>query len=323
MSDSTYMQERLNEYADALNLELNAIHPIQRNKYCAIGRGVLADGQSCIVKDYVDSDPELARMEAEALTFYDDICNDTPGLKTCRLLGYNAERNILAMSFMSGSSYTRFVYRGLFSARQRTKALDHATALGKLLRELYQRRHNASGELGAFMREYMLHSSNRLGKVPVIGRYLLGLSLPDAERLYDEARTCGEPSSFCHGDCVLRNAHADSESIGLIDWANTSYDSHILNDLYNFRTAAHNMFLPPGYRRQLLEALSEGLGDLGFDIRLHRFFYEYHRRRWLMLKLYAKRPWPWLQALRAVMTFAKPFTPSRLKVLGKHIKATI
>ena len=171
------------------------------------------------------------------------------------------------------------------------------------------------------MHEYMLYASGRLEKVPLIGAPLLGEHLPTAETLFEEAQASGEPTSFCHGDCVLRNAHADEQSIGLIDWANTSHDSHILNDIYNFRTAAHNMFLTPGYRRQLLEALSEGLGDLAFDIRLHRFFYEYHRRRWLMLKLYAKRPWPWIQALRAVTTFAKPFSPSRLKALRKHVKA--
>lgn len=322
MSNGTYMQARLKEYTDALDLKIDAIYPIQRNKYCAIGRGVLDSGENCIIKDYIDSDPELARMEAEALEFYDSICNDTPGLKSCRLLAYNANRNVLAMSFMSGSSYTRFVYRALFSAERRGQVLNHARALGKLLRELYQRRHNTEGKLGEFMQEYMRHASGRLENVPLVGRHLLGPNLPSADTLFDEARASGESTSYCHGDCVLRNAHADGQSIGLIDWANTSNNSHILNDIYNFRTAAHNMFIPSGFRKQLLEALSEGLGNLTFDIRLHRFFYEYHRRRWLMLKLYAKRPWPWLQVLRAVMTFAKPFKASRLRALRKHIKGT-
>ena len=320
MSDSAYMQDRLAEYAEALSLKLVAMHPIQRNKYCAIGRGVLDNGRSCVVKDYMDSDPKLARMEAEALEFYDGICNDTPGLKTCRLLAYNADRNMLAMSFMEGSSYTRFVYRGVYSAKRRILALEHTRALGRLLREIYQRRHSPENAFGEFMQEYMLYASGRLAKVLLLGPRLLGPELPSTGTLFEEARTCGEATSFCHGDCVPRNAHADDQGLGLIDWANTSANSHILNDLYNFRTATYNMFLTPGYRKQLLEALSDGLGDLVFDMRLHRFFYEYHRRRWLMLKLYAKRPWPWLQALRAILTFAKPFSPSRLGVLRKHIR---
>ena len=322
MSNSMDMQVRLSDYAASLDLPLQAVRLIQRNPYCTIEHGVLGSGESCIIKDYADSDPELARDEAAALGFYDTICHDTPGLKRCRLLAYNAERNILAMSFMSGSSYTQFVYRAQFSLGRRGKAVEHARALGQLLRELYQRRHNAEGELGGFMCDYMLYASNRLAKIPLIGERLLGADMPAAEVLFEEARASGEPTSFCHGDCVLRNAHADDHSIGLIDWANTSCESHILNDVYNFRTAAYNMYLTPGYRQRLLEALSDGLGDLTFDIRLHRFFYEYHRRRWLMLKLYAKRPWPWAQALRAVMTFARPFSPARLQAVRKHIGPT-
>ncbi len=320
MSNGETMEARLTEYASTLDLKLVAVHPIQRNKYCAIGRGVLDDGRDCVVKDYGESDPNLARLEAEALDFYDGICRDAPGLKTCRLLSYNADHNILAMSFMEGSSYTRFVYKALTVPRQRERVLDHARALGSLLHELYRRRHDPEGRLGDFMREYMLHVSDRLGRVPVVGRSLLGPELPSAEVLFEEARDCGEATSFCHGDCVPRNAHADADGIGLIDWANTSTQSHILNDLYNFLTASRNMFLTPGYRKQWIEAISDGLGELVFDIRLHRFFYEYHRRRWLMLKFYARRPWPLLQALRGMLTFARPFHPARLGILHRHVK---
>jgi hypothetical protein len=320
MSNNGAMEARLTKYASALGLELVAIHPIQRNKYCAIGRGVLGDGQTCVVKDYANSDPGLARLEAEGLEFYDGICRDTPGLKTCRLLSYSAQHNILAMSFMGGGSYTRFVYKALPAPHRRQRVLDHARALGSLLRELYRRRHDPEGQLGGFMREYMLHVSDRLGRVPGFGRSLLGTELPPAETLFAEARDCGEATSFCHGDCVPRNAHADDGGIGLIDWANTSTQSHILNDLYNFLIASRNMFLTPGYREQWLAAISDGLGDLVFDIRLHRFFYEYHRRRWLMLKLYARRPWPMIQALRGMLTFARPFAPARLGLLHRHVR---
>jgi len=314
------MSDSLTEYAEALDMPLSGLSTIKRNKYCAIYRATLRDGTACVIKDYGESDPRLAKLEADALTFYDSIGEELPTLKRCRLLAYNEKRNVLAMSFMEGRSYTQLVYRSLFSRKRRARAVAHARTLGMLLHELYERRHTPGGELADFMREYMEYVSGRLARVPAIGRRLLGRGLSDGRTLFEEARRCGEPPSFCHGDYVLRNAHADGEGVGLIDWANTSADSHILNDVYNFRTACHNMFLPPRYRRQLLAAFSEGLGSLHFDIRLHRFFFEYHRRRWLMLKLYARRPWPWLQVLRAVLTFARPFDPARLGPLAAHVR---
>lgn len=317
------MQDRLTHYAQTLKLDLSAIQLIQRNKYCAIGRGILRDGHHCIIKDYGDSDPELARLEAEALDFYDDICRNTTGLKPCRLLAYNPQQNILAMSFMDGSSYTRLVYRALVIPHKRPQALAHAHALGTLLRELYQRRHHPDIPMGDFMREYLDYVSNRLARVPLLGPALLGKTLPSTETLFHAAQDCGEPTSFCHGDCVPRNAHADDHAVGLVDWANTRHDSHILNDCYNFLIAAHNMFLAPRYRHQLMQALSDGLGPLCFDVRLHRFFYEYHRRRWLMLKLYARNPGAWLQAMRGMLTFARPFSPARLGVMRNHVKGQI
>jgi len=307
----------------ALGLEPDSIQLIQRNKYCTIAFARRHDdGQRCIIKDYADSDPLLAQCEAQALARYDAICKDIAKLNSCRLLAFSPQHNALAMSFVKGESYTRLVYRGLFKAHCRRQAIVHARTLGKLLHALYQRHHHSDGRLGDFMQEYMLHASERLNAIPLAGRILCGTALPSAQALFAEGRDCREPVSFCHGDFVPRNIHADANTIGLIDWANTATDSHILNDVYNLYTAVGNMFLPSGYRQQIIEALSEGLGDLRFDIRLHRFFYEYHRRRWLMLKIYARRPWPWLQAMRGMLTFARPFTPDRLGPLKEHIKDT-
>jgi hypothetical protein len=314
------MQKQSTETIAALGLDAASIQPIQRNKYCMIASAHRQDGQRCIIKDYGKSDPLLAQREALALERYDAICRDIPDLNTCRLLAYSPAHNALAMSFVKGPSLTRLVYRGLLKAHDRRQAIAHARTLGKLLRELYQRHRDERVKLGGFMQEYMLHASDRLAAIPLFGRMVCGCSLPSAGSLFDDARDCGEPVSFCHGDFVPRNMHADADAIGLIDWANTAADSHILNDVYNLYIALRNMLLPPRYRRRLIEALSAGLGDLRFDIRLHRFFYEYHRRRWLMLKLYARRPWPWLQALRGMFTFARPFAPQRLGPLQQHIK---
>jgi hypothetical protein len=320
--NTDYMtQQQVGPYAKALGIELVSLSPIQRNKYCAIGKGTLKDGTPCIVKDYGQSDPALAKLEADSLAFYDRFSAGIEGLKGCGTLAYNADENLLAISFMSGESYTRFVYKSLFSKVRKTQAVRHAEALGCLLRALYMEGPvSADHELGDFMREYLQHSTDRLKKVPMLGNIILNRKALGVQALLADAKASGERPSFCHGDCVPRNAHADEQGIGLIDWANTSEQSHILNDVYNLFNALNNMVLPPAFKRQILQALSDGLGDLSFDIRLHRFFYEYHRRRWLMLKLYARRPWPFLQALRGIVTFARPFSTARLGALARKIK---
>ncbi len=319
---NTYMtQEQVAPYAKSLGIELTNLSPIQRNKYCAIGKGILRDGTPCIIKDYGKSDPKLAQLEADSLSFYDNISTTVDGLKSCGLLAHNPEENLLAISFMSGESFTRYVYKSIFSNTRKTIALHHAETIGTLLRELYLRGPaSTEKELGDFMREYLQHSTDRLRNIPILGKLCLGKNEPSVQTLLSGATESGERPSFCHGDCVPRNAHSDDSGIGLIDWANTSEQSHILNDIYNLLTALQNMIIPPTYKNQIIQALSDGLGDLAFDIRLHRFFYEYHRRRWLMLKLYARRPWPLAQALRGLATFAKPFSPHHLGALKRHIK---
>jgi hypothetical protein len=322
MNESSYMtSQHVGPYAQALGIDLVDLVPIQRNKYCAIGKGTLGNGRRCIVKDYGESDPALAKLEADSLSFYQTLSEGVAGLKGCGLLAYSAEKNLLAISFMSGESYTRFLYKSLVSKDRKIRALQHAEKLGALLRELYLRGPSIpNGELGGFMREYFQHATDRLGHVPMVGKFILRAPSGTVDELLSDVKASGERPSFCHGDCVPRNAHADDDGIGLIDWANTSDQSHILNDIYNLFIALQNMGLPSAYKRQIIQALSDGLGDLSFDLRVHRFFYEYHRRRWLMLKLYARRPWPWLQALRGIATFAKPFSTSRLDALRKHIK---
>jgi len=321
MNTSYMTPEHVAPYAKALGIELADLSPIQRNEYCAIGKGTLRDGTPCIIKDYGNSDPSLGKQEADSITFYQTISGGVDGLKGCGLLAYNEAQNLLAISFMSGESYTRFVYKSLFSKDRKLIAIQHAKTVGILLRELYQRGPVApENELGDFMREYFQHATDRLEKVPMLGKLILGGNTGSVDSLLSDATASGERPSFCHGDCVPRNAHSDEHGIGLIDWANTSEQSHILNDVYNLFTALNNMVLPPAYKTKILQALSDGLGDLTFDIRLHRFFYEYHRRRWLMLKLYTRRPWPWLQALRGLATFAKPFSPERLGALKNQVK---
>jgi hypothetical protein len=69
------------------------------------------------------------------------------------------------------------------------------------------------------------------------------------------------------------------------------------------------MLLPQVFKTDLLAGFREGLGDITFPDAVHRFYYEYHRRRWLMLKLHARSPGDLAQGIRGLMSFAKPFAP--------------
>ena len=95
--------------------------------------------------------------------------------------------------------------------------------------------------------------------------------------------------------------------MGLIDFANTNPRSHTLNDFYNLKMALANMMLGRAFKRDLMAAFRLGLGDLSFPPVAHQFYYEYHRRRWLMLKTRAKSPAAWAEAVRGLVGFARPF----------------
>ena len=100
--------------------------------------------------------------------------------------------------------------------------------------------------------------------------------------------------------------------MGLIDLANAIQRSHTLNDLYNLKFALNNMFLPRAFKKELWTAFEAGLKPLSFPEMAHRFYYEYHRRRWLMLKMKSRHPKEQLQAIRGLLSFAKPFGPEAM-----------
>jgi aminoglycoside phosphotransferase (APT) family kinase protein len=114
--------------------------------------------------------------------------------------------------------------------------------------------------------------------------------------------------SFVHGDFVFKNMHVDGERIGLIDFANANPLSHPLNDIYNLHFALANMLVPQGFKDRLMASFREGWGNVTFPEIVHRFYYEYHRRRWLMLKLTSRSPRDLIQGIHGLVSFAKPFT---------------
>jgi hypothetical protein len=104
----------------------------------------------------------------------------------------------------------------------------------------------------------------------------------------------------------------DGERVGLIDLANTIPKSHTLNDVYNLNLALSNMILPKEFKSDLWSAFQNGMKPLAFPEISHHFYYEYHRRRWLMLKLKSRNPKDQMQAFRGLFaqifrTGARPF----------------
>ncbi|MBT3286166.1 MAG: phosphotransferase [Victivallales bacterium] len=295
----------------ALGLPITDLRIIQRNQYCAIYRGLLADGDRCIVKTYFGSDPELARIETQAADFYRDVVVGLPEVHPGGALAFVPEANILALRFVPGTCFTDAVYAAVRHPAERPRILTATRRLGEILRQLYDASQTQAA-IDPFMGEYASHASGRLERLPWPLRRLFAGSQANALALWAAWQADEPVVSFCHGDCTFRNLHLDGGTIGLIDFANARWNSHILNDCYNFRLAAQNMFLPRSFRDDILTALVAGMGDVRFPESTHHFFHEYHRRRWLMLKLTARNPWAWFQACRALATFAHPFHPEQI-----------
>ena len=295
----------------ALGLQITALRIIQRNAYCAIYGGLLADGDRCIVKTYFSADPELARIEVQAANFYRDVIREVPDVHPGGALAFVPEANILALRFVPGTCFTDAVYAAVRHPAERAHILTATRRLGEILRRLYDASQTRAA-VDPFMGEYASYASGRLEHLPWPVHHLFAGSQADARALWTAWQTAEPVVSFCHGDFTFRNLHLDGGTIGLIDFANARWNSHILNDVYNFHLAAHNMILPRSFRNDILTALVDGMGELCFAGNVHHFFYEYHRRRWLMLKLTARHPWAWLQTCRALATFARPFSLERI-----------
>ena len=301
----------LTEPEATLTRRFGPLRRIKENAYCLIYRAGDAATPS-IVKQYKGADASLARQEAEALDFYHEIARDDPDLTDSRCLEFDADANLLQIGFVEGLTFTRLLYRARRCERARRQAVHAMGVLGRLMRQLNQRTRIANGATTPFMYEYIQHCSKRLSGFPILGRALFRNARAEADELWRDLQACGVEPSFIHGDLVFRNIHVDDDGrVGLIDFANALPDSHTLNDLYNLRLALDNMWLPRAFRRELWAAFEAGLAPLTFPEAAHRFYFEYHRRRWLMLKIGSRNPWWWTQAARGLATFARPFPQER------------
>jgi len=293
------------EYGEALGLTILSLDPIQENKYCAIFLAQTPAGPR-IVKKYRGEDPALAREEAHALDFYHELAMADPDLLDSGRSLLRDDRNLLCIGFVEGDPMSDVLYRARRDPVLQERLVRIMGVLGRFLRTIYDKT-GAPGEgTSPFIFEYMDYCSRRLEKAPVVSRFFRGLQM-QAESLRTELEESGITPSFVHGDFVFKNIHVQGDRVGLIDFANTNPRSHPLNDIYNLRMALSNMVLPTGFKKSLLANLYDGFGGVSFPAGAHHFYYEYHRRRWLMLKLLSGGIRGRIQGIRGLITFARPF----------------
>lgn len=294
------------QFSQDLGMELTSLDLIQENKYCYIYRSE-ADARPFILKKYKGDDSSLIREEAKALDFYHDIAGNDPDLIDSKAVKLNAEQNLLCIGFVEGECFSDVLYRGRKSAETREQSVRIMGILGRLIKSLHKMTRMPGAETSRFIFEYSEHTSRQLESIPVLGSLLFSGLKKSTSQLSESFKAARITPSFIHGDFVFRNIHVEGERVGLIDLANTIQRSHTLNDVYNLRFALSNMILPKKFKAELWSAFRDGMEPLTFPEIAHQFYYEYHRRRWLMLKIKSHNPRDQMQAVRGLFSFAKPF----------------
>lgn len=297
----------LHTFGEDLELPLRSLDFIQENKYCVIYRASTGN-RYCIIKKYKGSDPALAKEEARALGFYHQVADGDPDLIDSGKPMLRADKNLLCIGFVDGQAFSDLLYQARRSADLKTNSINIMEVLGRLIRRMYEITRRPEESTSPFIFEYINYCSRKLESIPILGLLFFRHMSNGAVNLFHELNASGISPSFVHGDFVFKNIHVDQKRVGLIDFANSNTNSHPLNDIYNLRFALQNMLLAEAFKKDLWDSFRRGLGDLSFPDAAHHFYYEYHRRRWLMLKLSAGGPVDRIQGLRGLFTFAKPFS---------------
>jgi predicted Ser/Thr protein kinase len=303
------MSDRLRtEFAVHLGEELVSLALIKENKYCVIYRGETGGGP-VIIKKYKGDDPRLAGTEAEALRAYHVLAEENPHLIDSGIPVFNERANLLRIGFVEGDPMSEVLYRARNDARLQERCVGLMRVLGGALKTIRRRSQRPGEAPSPFVFEYLDHCSTTLERLPIIGPALFSGASREARDLADAFRRSADVPSFAHGDLVFKNIHVTEDRVGLIDFGNANPLSHTLNDVYNLLFALYNMWLPTSFKVRLREGFREGLAGLEFPEEAHRFYYEYHRRRWLMLKFHWGNAREKIEGFRGLVAFARPFSP--------------
>lgn len=301
--------------AELIGRPVSSVETIAENKYCGIFRG-MSDGQPVIFKQYKAGDPILEQREADGVRLYHDLARADDRLMDSDVLGFDAADRLIAIGFVPGARLADAVRDAAGDGKLRDAVFAAMWALGETLVAMRNRTLAEGTPLDPFHFEYLRHCSGKLAGLPVVGRRFYGEAPAKAELLVNEITRARPAVSMAHGDFVFRNIHIRDGRIGLIDFANTLPASHPLNDIVNLWFSLQNMRLDPGYREALWGAFRGGFGAMDFGNAEWRFFFEYHRRRWLMLNLAVRNPARWILAARAQRGFARRTDNPARRVIG-------
>ncbi len=307
-SETKFSVGQLSGYLDQ---PIDELRLIKENKYCYIFKAV-SDKQPFIIKQYKGEDPSLVTTEAEALDFYHTIAEKDSDLIDSRAIKLIKEKNLLSIGYVEGEPFSELLYRSRRNPELQQQAVRNMRILGRFLNRLYSLTVSEDSVPSPFLFEYSDYCAEKLRRLLLFGGTTFRHIIDETHELSEQFRNADVPTSFIHGDFVFLNIHISGDRVGLIDLANTNRHSHLLNDLYNLLLALDNMVIPNKLKQRLREALKDGLGDLQFPTIAHHFYYEYHRRRWLMLKLGSFNPKDLLQGMRGLFGFAVPFKPERM-----------
>ncbi|MFH0960679.1 MAG: phosphotransferase [Pseudomonadota bacterium] len=296
------------QYSIDLDIDLKSLDLIKENKYCIIYVAATPDGRR-IVKKYKGEDSSLVKIEADALIFYHELAQNDSDLMDSGIPLLRQGRNLLCIGFIDGEAFSDVLYKARKDDAIRDKSIRLMRKLGRVIRTIYDKTRKPGAKTSPFIFEYLDYCSNQLHKMPILGSTFFKRMPTDSKQIAEEFERSNIEPSFIHGDLVFKNIHIKGERLGLIDFANANSLSHPLNDIYNLRFALSNMLLPQTFKTKLLEGFNLGTGQFDFPPAARRFYYEYHRRRWLMLKLSSKNPVDFLQGVRGLMSFARNSAP--------------
>ncbi len=296
--------ERTAFFAQALGLELHALQLIKRNPYCSIYQAQTGAAR-CIIKHYLPAHTQLVAVEAAAVDAYHAIAHADPQLIDARTLAHAPAENLVCISFVSGEPLSDLLRRAARDDNARAGAINAMRILAAVLQRWQATTRQPDAPTDPFFGEYIAYCSARLRAMPVLGHLLFRAMPASGARITDAFYRARIVPSFAHGDCVFRNIHVEGRRIGMIDFANTNPRSHLLNDYYNLRLAFANMLLPRALKTQVWQAFDAALDVHAMPACAHAFYWEYHRRRWLMLKLRARHPREWAEGLRGLLSFAR------------------
>jgi hypothetical protein len=309
-------QDNKQFFSNILKKPLESLDFIQENKYCSIFKAVIGN-VPYIIKHYKGNDPALADTEKKALDFYHQVAVEDSDLIDSGKTVFYKDENILRIGFVEGEPFSALLYRAAKDTTLRERCLKTMKMLGKLLGDIRIKTEIPNEETDPFMFEYIRYCSDRLEKAPILGKLFFRGMKEEAEELCNSLIQSQTVPSFAHGDFVFLNIHVHKERVGLIDFANAIEKSHPLNDIYNLRMALNNMILPKSFKKELWSAFYCDLKNITFSEDTHHFYYEYHRRRWLMLKvLHRGFNKQHIQGFRGLFSFACPFSKDVIASIG-------